>query len=91
MNVRQNKPSEFQRDFFKIYHKIKPPHRLKTKIVQAQNVTVVGKDEEVEKALFAWFKFARNNNAPVDGPILMQKANAIAQAAGHDDFKVTDG
>ena len=51
----------------------------------------VGKDEEVENALFAWFKFVRNNNAPVDEPILMQKAKAIAQPAEHDDFKATDG
>ena len=33
-----------------------------------------GKDEDVEKALFDWFKFTRQRNAPVNGPILMEKA-----------------
>ena len=50
-----------------------------------------GKDEEVEKALFDWFKFTRQRNAPVNGPILMEKANKIAEAAGHSDFKATEG
>ena len=40
-----------------------------------------GKDEDVEKALFDWFKFTRQRNAPVNGPILMEKANNIADAA----------
>lgn len=50
-----------------------------------------GKDEEVEKALFDWFKFIRQKNCPVNGPILMEKANKIAEAAGHIDFKATEG
>ena len=49
------------------------------------------KDKEVEKALFDWFKFIRQKNCPVNGPILMEKANKIAEAAGHIDFKATEG
>ena len=50
-----------------------------------------GKDEEVEKALFDWFKFIRLRNAPVNGPILIEKANKIAEASGHTNFKATEG
>lgn len=50
-----------------------------------------GKDQDVEDALYEWFKFARSKNVPVNGPIIMQKANNIAVDAGHDDFKATDG
>ena len=50
-----------------------------------------GKDEDVGKALFDWFQFTRLRNAPVNGPILMEKANNIADAAGHANFKATDG
>ena len=32
-----------------------------------------GKDEEVEKTLFDWFKFTRQRNAPVNGPILRKR------------------
>ena len=46
-----------------------------------------GKDEEVEKALFDWFKFTCQRNALVNDPILMEKANKIAEAARHSDFK----
>ena len=35
----------------------------------------LGKDEEVEKALFDWFKFIRQKNALINGPILMDTAN----------------
>ena len=49
-----------------------------------------GKDE-MEKALFDWFRFTRQRNPPVNGPILMEKENKIAEAAGHSDFKATEG
>ena len=47
----------------------------------------VGKDEEITNAFITWFKFARGKNGPVNGLILTHKANEIAQAAGHDNFK----
>ena len=50
-----------------------------------------GKDEEVEKALFDWFKFTLQKNAPVNGPILIEEANKIAEGAGHSDFQATKG
>ena len=49
------------------------------------------KDKEVEKALFNWFKFTRQRSTPVNGPILMEKANEIAEAYGHSNFKATEG
>jgi len=51
----------------------------------------VGKDEEVEKALLEWWEFSNRRNMPVNGPILCQKAEVLAQKAGHHDFRATDG
>ncbi len=49
-----------------------------------------GKDEDVEEALFKWFQYARGKHAPVDGPILCQKAEEIAEEIGKE-FKATAG
>lgn len=50
-----------------------------------------GKDSAVEDALYKWFEFARSRKAPVNGPILCQKAEMIAHELGHREFKATDG
>ncbi|CAM1313906.1 Uncharacterised protein r2_g2442 [Pycnogonum litorale] len=50
-----------------------------------------GKDAAVETALYEWFKFSKSRNVPVNGRILMQKAESLAREAEHGDFKATDG
>ncbi|KAH6922941.1 hypothetical protein HPB50_020280 [Hyalomma asiaticum] len=47
--------------------------------------------EDLEKALFLWFKRARSSNLPVTGPILEEKARDIALQMGIEDFKFSDG
>lgn len=47
--------------------------------------------EDLEKALFLWFKRARSSNLPVTGPILEEKARDIALQIGIEDFKFSDG
>lgn len=50
-----------------------------------------GKDQDIVRSLFKWFNFVRIKITHVNGLILMQKANQIAQAAGHTDFKADEG
>ena len=50
-----------------------------------------GKDQEVEDALYKWFKFARSKNVPINGPIMIEKAINIAAAAHHDGFRTAEG
>ena len=50
-----------------------------------------GKDSEVEIALLTWFKFPKSKNMPVNGRILSQKAESLAQRAGDHDFRATEG
>ena len=50
-----------------------------------------GKDKDVEDALLKWFQQMRTKNAPLNGPILCQKAEEIAKRMDHNDFKATDG
>lgn len=49
-----------------------------------------GKDDQVESALKMWFTKVRERNAPVNGPIMCQKAEEIAKTMGKD-FVATDG
>ena len=50
-----------------------------------------GKDQEVEAGLWKWFQFAQSRNAPVNGPILMQKAEEISKQLGHNEFRASEG
>ncbi|XP_067684471.1 tigger transposable element-derived protein 4-like [Haliotis asinina] len=43
--------------------------------------------EDVEKALFEWFKSVRSENIPLSGPILLAKADEFSVKHGHTDFK----
>ena len=40
------------------------------------------KHEDLEAALLVWFKQARSQNAPISGPLLMEKADAFAIQIG---------
>ncbi|XP_067650869.1 tigger transposable element-derived protein 4-like [Haliotis asinina] len=43
--------------------------------------------EDVEKALFEWFKSVRSENIPLSCPILLAKADEFSVKLGHTDFK----
>lgn len=49
------------------------------------------KREDVEEALFSWYKQAIENDAVVSGAILCTKAVDFARKLGHTDFKPTHG
>jgi hypothetical protein len=50
-----------------------------------------GKAEDVEEALLRWFSQARSRQVPVSGPMLMEKANCLAEGLGLSDLKATVG
>ena len=47
--------------------------------------------EDVEEALFAWFKEARSRDIPISGPILQDKAEQLSKQMGYPDFKCSTG
>ena len=47
--------------------------------------------KDVDAALLKWFKQVRTRNVPINGPLLMAKANALAGALGYTDFKASTG
>ena len=50
-----------------------------------------GKDQEVENGLWKWFHFAQSCKVPINGQVLMQKAEEIPKQLGHDQFKSSGG
>lgn len=50
-----------------------------------------GKDEDIETALYDWWKFSVAKNIPLSGKLMCEKANLLAEKAGHNDFKATEG
>ncbi|MEW8546499.1 MAG: transposase, partial [Candidatus Thiodiazotropha sp.] len=48
---------------------------------------------EVEEALLKWFKSARDQNVPITGPFMMEKATGLAERLGvpEGQFKVSSG
>ena len=51
----------------------------------------LGKDEDVEVALVEWFQSVREKDARVNGPILRDKAEALAKKLGKENFVATEG
>ena len=49
-----------------------------------------GKDKDIEQALLRFYNWAKTKNIPMNGPMLMEKANQIAEEAGVE-FHATDG
>nr|XP_045612277.1 tigger transposable element-derived protein 4-like [Procambarus clarkii] len=49
------------------------------------------KREDIEAALYSWYRQAIATGVPVSGPILCTKALAFASKLGHTDFKATHG
>jgi hypothetical protein len=51
------------------------------------------KYEDIEEALFAWLKEKRALNIPINGPILMRKAEDFSVLLGYnlDEFKISGG
>ena len=50
-----------------------------------------GNYEDLETALLCWFREARNQNVPISGPIMLEKAKFFADQLGIDDFKQSTG
>ena len=46
--------------------------------------------EDIDEALFRWFKQARSRNAPINGPILKEKACNLAKELEINDFQISD-
>jgi hypothetical protein len=46
-----------------------------------------GKFDDVDSALFEWFKGARASSMPISGIILQKKADDLAKSLGHMDFR----
>ena len=40
--------------------------------------------EDVQKAMLTWFRQARSENIPINGPLLLEKAHSIAMQLGSD-------
>ncbi|XP_046725929.1 tigger transposable element-derived protein 4-like [Silurus meridionalis] len=51
----------------------------------------VAKHKDVDDAVFQWFTNTRATNLPVNGPLLMEKAEILAAKLGHLDFKASQG
>lgn len=49
------------------------------------------KYEKLNKALLTWFTSMRGNNIPINGPILMEKAQDFAKAFNYDNFSASNG
>uniref|UniRef100_A0A8C5Q753 HTH CENPB-type domain-containing protein n=1 Tax=Leptobrachium leishanense TaxID=445787 RepID=A0A8C5Q753_9ANUR len=49
------------------------------------------KHAKVDEALLEWLLFAKANKLPISGPILMRRAEAIAQEIGCPQFKASNG
>ena len=50
-----------------------------------------GKDSQVESALKIRFSNVRENNAPINGLLMRQKAEELAKTMGKETFSATDG
>ncbi|XP_060592007.1 tigger transposable element-derived protein 6-like [Ruditapes philippinarum] len=48
-----------------------------------------GKFDDVDSALFEWFKGARASSMPISGIILQKKADDLAKSLGHMDFSAS--
>ncbi|KAH8040077.1 hypothetical protein HPB51_009333 [Rhipicephalus microplus] len=49
------------------------------------------KYEDVDAALFRWFREVRAQSIPVSGPMLQQKAKCLGALLGHNDFNPLNG
>nr|XP_037270604.1 tigger transposable element-derived protein 6-like [Rhipicephalus microplus] len=49
------------------------------------------KYEDVDAALFRWFREVRAQSIPESGPVLQQKAKCLGALLGHDDFNPLNG
>jgi len=46
---------------------------------------------DIDKCLLKWFTQCRDKNIPLNGTILLEKANEYAQQLGHTNFKASSG
>ena len=50
-----------------------------------------GSFDEIENAILKWFSNAREQGAPISGPVLLKKANDFAEMLGITNFKASTG
>ena len=53
--------------------------------------TKTSSNKEVNKAMFCWFKLARQRNIPISGPLLQEEANLVAEKRDNTAFKASNG
>ena len=51
----------------------------------------IGQNDNLEKALFSWFKKMRTNNLPVNGTVVKEKAISYAKELQIEGFKASNG
>ena len=51
----------------------------------------IGQNDNLERALFIWFKKMRTNNLPVNGPVVKEKAISYAKELQIEGFKASNG
>ena len=49
------------------------------------------RQKDFDAALLQWFKLAKSNNIPINGPILLKKATSLARFLGNESFVATIG
>ncbi|KAL7298934.1 hypothetical protein TKK_0008035 [Trichogramma kaykai] len=47
--------------------------------------------DDIEEALILWFEQARQNDIPISGPIIQEKALSYAKLFNNDQFQASDG
>lgn len=47
--------------------------------------------EEIGNALIVWFEQMKAQNAPISGPLMMEKAKQLATGLGYESFNPTNG
>ena len=63
---------------------------FKTSSLSRQRVKV-GAYENVNQALLKWFTSMRENNIPINGPLLLEKSREFADAFDCKDFQASNG
>ena len=51
----------------------------------------LAKFEDLEESLLKWFKNARSSNIPLNGPLIMAKAEELAKKLGYTDWRASSG
>ena len=50
-----------------------------------------GEFEDINEAVYTWYRLARQRSVPVTGPMLQEEACIIAEKMGHHQFRASNG